>query len=155
ITGENAFVMSVPTSDMFTSQATAPPNTSCLKYAFICVPIQFSYSGTTGKDIAFSFVIADQQDVNNALYNSKWNNGLTGTTAACTSSTTTNMCMNGTDITVGTPQESYGAPAVMTGGGHASSTVPTWFPQKSATYPGWNTYEPLLTLQDGSVVWAT
>ena len=66
------------------------------------ITIPFTYTGPTGKDIALTVSILDSQVEANTLNNAVLNSGLTGTTAACTSSTTTNMCDNASDITVGT-----------------------------------------------------
>jgi len=151
VAGEQAWTMVVPNNDIYQSSASSVP-----AYLFMSVTIPFSYTGPTGKDIAFTVVVADQQEINNILSNGVFNSGLTGSTAAITSSTTTNIGMNASDITVGTPQYSYGAPVVMGGGGHASSTVPSWLPQKATSlFPGWATYAPIMVLQDFTVVYST
>ena len=157
VVGSIAYAQVIPASDIITSQSTSVTvnGATCQKYAFVCMSVPFTYTGPTGKDIALSIAIIGEQQINNVLFNFVGNSGLTGATAACTSSTTTNMCMNATDITVGTPVYSYGAPVSWGGGGHASSTQPSWLSQKATNYPGWNTYAPLLTLQDASVVYGT
>ncbi len=153
VSGAQGYEMTVPNNDIFTSSATA--NGATPKYAFMSITIPFTYTGPTGKDIALTVSILDSQVEANTLNNAVLNSGLTGTTAACTSSTTTNMCDNASDITVGTAQYTYGMPVVFKGGGAASSTQPSWLPQQASSYPGWNTYCPLETMITATQVYGT
>lgn len=153
VSGAQSYAIDVPPSDIHTSSATA--SNGLPAYDFISITLPFTYTGPTGKDVAITFSVLDDQVLYNTLNNGIFNSGLTGTTAACTSSTTTNMCMNSTDITVGTAQVNYGTPVVMGGGGAASSTQPSWIPQKATSFPGWATYAPLNTMITTTQVYGT
>ena len=143
-------------SSILACTSTTSSNACGPQYDFATFTIPFQYTGTTGKDITFNIELIDNQSPFEIQTNFLDNSGITGAAVACTSSATTNMCTNSTDITVGTAQNLAGTAVSWGGGGSGSATKPGWFMQSiTVNNGGWATYAPLMTTQTVSVVYGT
>lgn len=149
--GTNVWYVIIPAAAVFTSNAASTP-----QYLFAQITCSFTNNSIPGsKDIALVFnAYDDQQAVGFDIPKFLDNSGLTGT-AACTSATTTNMCSNSSDITVGTYQAIAGTPVAQGGGGSGSSTKPAWITPTTGPNAGWATFAVLYSVQGGTVVYGT
>ena len=146
--GSYAFI--TPVTAQLSSASSSP------QYLFASVSLPYQYAGTTGKDIAINVEFIDNQQLNEIQTNFADNLGITGNSVACTSSATTNMCTNSSDISVGTGQNVAGTAVSWGGGGSGSSTKPSWFMQSiTVNNAGWATYAYLMTAATESIVYST
>lgn len=149
--GTSCWYIVIPSWAIYASSASSTP-----QYLFAQLTLSFTNNGiTTGKHVFIvSGIVDNQQAVGFDAPNFLDNSGITSS-EACTSSATTNGCVNSTDITVGTAQYTAGFPVAWGGGGSGSSTKPGWFTPTGSTNAGWGTFAPVMTMQTMTVVYGT